>query len=154
MDLLDINLAFPTVAMAKPLKYQTTIMAIIYAVKSNKDIFVKVIGEGNDNLQPFVYGSGESVENILDSGYEYQSFLCKRSGLNTGQGVYLVKDSDTDWRALNVYYARMLDVGDYTLLDSSSSPIIRLNEKIKWLESRCIDSKFAQHFVVKPDDRT
>lgn len=126
---MDISLVFPTAAMAKSLKYQTTIMAIMYAVKSNKDIFVKVIGEGDDNLQPFVYGCGESVKDILDLGYRYQSLLCSRSGLHTEQGVYLVKDSDTDWRALNVYYATMLDVKKYTLLDSSSNPIIRLDEK-------------------------
>lgn len=99
---------------------QTISLAILYALKSNKNIYVNVIS--SVNFQPFVLDDNETMKDILDYGYRNQAILYN------GNEFCIDRTSENNWRALNVYYAVRLNLDDYTILDSSSSPVIKLKD--------------------------
>lgn len=106
--------------MNTSLRHQTITFAVLYALKSNKDIYVKVIGR--ENFQPYVVGANETISSILEEGYSNQSLLYK------GSYFCIDKTTENDWRALNVYYAVKLNLKTYNVLDSSLSPIIKTTD--------------------------
>lgn len=139
-----VQVAISLLQMSEELKRQTTVLAILYAYKIGRDIHLKILSKSN--IQPYVYDDGETSSTILQKGYAIQRSIYNKEASDVVQENVEMVDtlpsqihmdmrmdmtnmsSDNDWRALNVYYATMLEVSSYTILDSSSNPIVRIKD--------------------------
>lgn len=130
------------------LKRITTVLAVVYAYRDNKNIMVKYISD--ENLQPYVVGKDEAPYNVLKRAYDLQMDMTRtfsKDEIRKDNQLLTVLENrkhttDTDWRALKTLYSTYIYTKDYNISNNGYTPSITIKD---------FDKTVDLYIPVEPD---